>query len=66
MCIFPERLLLQCPNLESVHASNCQELLIGAIENQVKLSYLVPQLISFNFFSLPFMLCACFLLLHFI
>ncbi|KDP21367.1 hypothetical protein JCGZ_21838 [Jatropha curcas] len=33
--LHPERLLLQCPNLESVHASGCQKLLIGAIQSQV-------------------------------
>ncbi|XP_077243076.1 F-box/LRR-repeat protein 17-like [Tasmannia lanceolata] len=33
--LHPERLLLQCPNLESVHASGCQDMLIGAIQNQV-------------------------------
>ncbi|KAF3956651.1 hypothetical protein CMV_018239 [Castanea mollissima] len=27
--------LLQCSKLQSVHASGCQELLIGAIESQV-------------------------------
>ncbi|GAB2282306.1 hypothetical protein Dimus_016854 [Dionaea muscipula] len=31
----PERLLLQCPNLESVHASGCQGELVKAIESQV-------------------------------
>ncbi|MCL7046453.1 hypothetical protein MKW94_012350 [Papaver nudicaule] len=31
----PERLLLQCPNLESVHASGCKETLVGAIQSQV-------------------------------
>ncbi|KAM3688797.1 hypothetical protein ACB098_10G181100 [Castanea mollissima] len=33
--LHPERLLLQCSKLQSVHASGCQELLIGAIESQV-------------------------------
>ncbi|XP_010936233.2 F-box/LRR-repeat protein 17 [Elaeis guineensis] len=33
--LHPERLLLQCPNLEHVHASGCQDMLIGAIRNQV-------------------------------
>ncbi|RXH86505.1 hypothetical protein DVH24_021778 [Malus domestica] len=33
--LYPERLVLQCPNLENVHASGCQELLIGAIQSQV-------------------------------
>ncbi|KAI3841999.1 hypothetical protein MKX03_023034 [Papaver bracteatum] len=31
----PERLLLQCPSLESVHASGCKETLVGAIQSQV-------------------------------
>ncbi|KAG6492770.1 hypothetical protein ZIOFF_047735 [Zingiber officinale] len=31
----PEKLLLQCPNLKDVHASGCQDMLIGAIRNQV-------------------------------
>lgn len=30
-----ERLLLQCPNLESVHASDCQGMLVKTIETQV-------------------------------
>ncbi|KAJ0974057.1 hypothetical protein J5N97_016022 [Dioscorea zingiberensis] len=30
-----ESLLLQCPNLESIHASGCQDLLIGALQDQV-------------------------------
>ncbi|KAH0461102.1 hypothetical protein IEQ34_008677 [Dendrobium chrysotoxum] len=33
--LHPERLLLQCPNLGNVHASGCQDMLIGAIRNQV-------------------------------
>lgn len=33
--LHPERLLLQCPNLETVHASGCQEMLVDTIENQV-------------------------------
>ncbi|TVT97517.1 hypothetical protein EJB05_57240 [Eragrostis curvula] len=33
--LHPERLLLQCPNLKNVHASGCQDMLIGAIKNQV-------------------------------
>ncbi|KAH7685934.1 RNI-like protein [Dioscorea alata] len=33
--LHPERLLLQCPNLENIHASGCQDSLIGAIEDQV-------------------------------
>ncbi|GMH30842.1 hypothetical protein Nepgr_032685 [Nepenthes gracilis] len=31
----PERLLLQCPSLVTVHASGCQDALVGAIESQV-------------------------------
>ena len=34
---FPERLLLQCPNLKNVHAFGCQDMLIGAIRSQVLL-----------------------------
>ncbi|KAF8401807.1 hypothetical protein HHK36_012753 [Tetracentron sinense] len=33
--LHPERLLLQCPSLEGVHASGCQDTLIGAIQSQV-------------------------------
>ncbi|XP_077239023.1 F-box/LRR-repeat protein 17-like isoform X2 [Tasmannia lanceolata] len=33
--LHPERLLLQCPNLENVHVSGCQDILRGAIQNQV-------------------------------
>ncbi|XP_057964470.1 F-box/LRR-repeat protein 17 [Malania oleifera] len=33
--LHPERMLLQCPNLESVHASGCPEILIGSIRRQV-------------------------------
>lgn len=33
--LHPERLLLQCPSLRSVHASGCHDMLIGAIRNQV-------------------------------
>ncbi|KAG5246284.1 F-box family protein [Salix suchowensis] len=33
--LHPDRVLLQCPRLESVHASGCQKLLIGAIQSQV-------------------------------
>ncbi|XP_062211863.1 F-box/LRR-repeat protein 17-like isoform X2 [Phragmites australis] len=33
--LHPERLLLQCPNLKNVHASGCQDMLIGAIRNQL-------------------------------
>ncbi|XP_042480648.1 F-box/LRR-repeat protein 17-like [Macadamia integrifolia] len=33
--LLPEKLLLQCPSLRSVHALGCQEMLIGAIQNQV-------------------------------
>ena len=39
MILFPlfctERLLLQCPSLENVHASGCQDMLIEAIQSQV-------------------------------
>lgn len=31
----PERLLLQCPDLESVHASDCEDMLVKTIETQV-------------------------------
>ncbi|CAN6304268.1 unnamed protein product [Urochloa humidicola] len=34
--LHPERLLLQCPNLKNVHAAGCQDMLVGAIKNQVK------------------------------
>ncbi|KAL2514268.1 F-box/LRR-repeat protein 17 [Forsythia ovata] len=30
-----KRLLLQCPNLESVHASGCQDIMVKTIQNQV-------------------------------
>ncbi|KAM3277933.1 hypothetical protein ACQJBY_045670 [Aegilops geniculata] len=33
--LHPERLLLQCPNLKNVHAFGCQDMLIGAIKNQL-------------------------------
>ncbi|KAL5712395.1 hypothetical protein ACHQM5_014575 [Ranunculus cassubicifolius] len=33
--LHPERLLLQCPSLESVHASECQTVLLRAIKSQV-------------------------------
>ncbi|XP_078149841.1 RNI-like superfamily protein isoform X1 [Carex rostrata] len=33
--LHPERLLLQCPSLLEVHASGCEDMLIGAIRNQV-------------------------------
>lgn len=33
--LHPERLLLQCPRLENVHASECLDKLIGAIQSQV-------------------------------
>ncbi|CAJ1902666.1 unnamed protein product [Sphenostylis stenocarpa] len=33
--LHPERLLLQCPSLENVHASGCQDMLIGSIQSQV-------------------------------
>ncbi|MCD9559701.1 hypothetical protein HAX54_017870, partial [Datura stramonium] len=32
---FKSRLLLQCPNLESVHASGCQDTLVETLQNQV-------------------------------
>ncbi|XP_060178014.1 F-box/LRR-repeat protein 17-like [Lycium barbarum] len=31
----PERLLLQCPNLESVHALGCKDTLVETLQNQV-------------------------------
>ncbi|KAJ1294474.1 hypothetical protein BS78_01G149000 [Paspalum vaginatum] len=37
--LHPERLLLQCPNLKNIHASGCQDMLIGAIRNQAPLSF---------------------------
>ncbi|KAG0548476.1 hypothetical protein BDA96_01G170300 [Sorghum bicolor] len=47
--LHPERLLLQCPNLKNVHASGCQDMLIGAIRNQTlitsKPQNLIKQLI---------------------
>ncbi|XAR61142.1 hypothetical protein NMG60_11034765 [Bertholletia excelsa] len=33
--LHPERLLLQCPNLESVHAFGCQDTLLETIQSQV-------------------------------
>ncbi|KAL9331824.1 hypothetical protein ACSQ67_001434 [Phaseolus vulgaris] len=33
--LHPERLLLQCPSLENVHASGCHDMLTGAIQSQV-------------------------------
>ncbi|KAL0389438.1 UNVERIFIED_CONTAM: F-box/LRR-repeat protein 17 [Sesamum calycinum] len=33
--LHPERLLLQCPSLESVHASDCEDMLVKTIEAQV-------------------------------
>lgn len=35
LLIGSERLLLQCPTLENVHASGCQDLLVEAIQSQV-------------------------------
>ncbi|XP_042516268.1 F-box/LRR-repeat protein 17-like [Macadamia integrifolia] len=32
--LHPERLLLQCPSLQSIHALGCQEMLIEAIQSQ--------------------------------
>ncbi|XP_022898244.1 F-box/LRR-repeat protein 17 isoform X2 [Olea europaea var. sylvestris] len=37
--LHPERSLLQCPNLESVHASGCQDMLVKAIQNQVSYDF---------------------------
>lgn len=37
MCTFKDGLLIECPNLENMHASDCQELLIVDIESQVNL-----------------------------
>ncbi|XP_020959318.1 F-box/LRR-repeat protein 17 isoform X3 [Arachis ipaensis] len=37
--LHPERLLLQCPGLENVHASCSQDLLSMAIQNQVRNAY---------------------------
>ncbi|TKY52690.1 F-box/LRR-repeat protein 17 [Spatholobus suberectus] len=34
--LHPERLLLQCPALENVHASGCEDVLIGVIQSQVR------------------------------
>jgi len=31
----PETLVIECPNLKNIHASGCQDMLIGAIRNQV-------------------------------
>ncbi|KAL6516135.1 hypothetical protein OROGR_019440 [Orobanche gracilis] len=33
--LHPERLLLQCANLESVHASDCEDMLVNTIETQI-------------------------------
>ncbi|PSS06337.1 F-box/LRR-repeat protein [Actinidia chinensis var. chinensis] len=33
--LHPERLLLQCPNLDTVHAFGCQDMLVQTIQNQV-------------------------------
>ncbi|EYU46507.1 hypothetical protein MIMGU_mgv1a0269181mg, partial [Erythranthe guttata] len=33
------RLVLQCPNLESVHASDCDDILVKTIETQVYNDY---------------------------
>ncbi|XP_017697958.2 F-box/LRR-repeat protein 17-like isoform X2 [Phoenix dactylifera] len=41
--LHPERLLLQCPKLEHVHASGCQDMLTGAIRNQVLNEFAVVQ-----------------------
>ncbi|MED6192585.1 hypothetical protein PIB30_011660 [Stylosanthes scabra] len=37
--LHPERLLLQCPGLENVHASGCQDILVMAIKSQVCNAY---------------------------
>ncbi|KAK1313966.1 F-box/LRR-repeat protein 17 [Acorus calamus] len=37
--LHPERLLLQCPSLEHVHASGCQDTLVGAIQSQILNDY---------------------------
>ncbi|KAL3531276.1 hypothetical protein ACH5RR_010598 [Cinchona calisaya] len=37
--LHPERLLLQCPNLESVHATGCQDMLVDTIQNQMCSDY---------------------------
>lgn len=37
--LHPERLLLQCPNLKSVHALDCEQMLVKTIETQVESEY---------------------------
>ncbi|XP_071939026.1 F-box/LRR-repeat protein 17-like [Coffea arabica] len=37
--LHPERLLLQCPNLESVHATGCQDMLVDTIQSQMCSDY---------------------------
>lgn len=37
--LHPERLLLQCPNLKSVYASDCEHMLVETIETQVDSEY---------------------------
>uniref|UniRef100_A0A7C9ACG4 F-box domain-containing protein n=1 Tax=Opuntia streptacantha TaxID=393608 RepID=A0A7C9ACG4_OPUST len=44
--LHPERLLLQCPNLESIHAADCVDALHGAIESQVNYSLTEGHLLS--------------------
>ncbi|XP_009612824.1 F-box/LRR-repeat protein 17-like [Nicotiana tomentosiformis] len=39
----PERLLLQCPNLESVHALGCQDMLVETLQNQVSKDFLTAE-----------------------
>ncbi|KAG0451752.1 hypothetical protein HPP92_026284 [Vanilla planifolia] len=36
--LHPEKLLLQCPSLRTVHACGCHDMLIGAIKNQACIS----------------------------
>lgn len=44
--LHPERLLLQCPNLESIHAANCVDTLQGAIESQINYSLTEGHILS--------------------
>ncbi|XP_020092021.1 F-box/LRR-repeat protein 17 [Ananas comosus] len=41
--LHPERLLLQCSDLKNVYASGCQDMLIGAIRNQVLNEFASPE-----------------------
>lgn len=34
-CLITEKLVLQCPKLESVHAIGCEDVLIEAVQTQV-------------------------------